>query len=50
MSLWGGEYFEGHHLPIDPAQHNLEIIFGEGSEEENSSSDENVSCEEQESD
>ncbi len=34
-----GEYFEGRGLAIDPEQHGLEIIFGEDSELEESSSD-----------
>ncbi len=32
-----GEYFEGHHLPFDPADHGLEIVFGEESDEEDTS-------------
>ncbi len=34
-----GEYFEGRHLAIDPSEHGLEIVFGEGSEQEESSSE-----------
>ncbi len=29
-----GEYFEGRHMPYDPEDHGLEIVFGEESEEE----------------
>ncbi len=38
-----GEYFEGCHLPVDPAEHGLEIVFGEDTESENSSSGEESS-------
>ena len=41
----GGEYFEGRHLPFDPADHSLEIVFGEGSELEESSSEEGQNSE-----
>ncbi len=27
-----GEYFEGRHLPCNPSNHDLEIVFGEDSE------------------
>ncbi len=35
-----GEYFEGHHLPFDPADFGLNIVFGESSDSDGSSSDE----------
>ncbi len=38
-----GEYFEGRHLPFDPQDHSLEIVFGEDSEEEHTSSDQETS-------
>ncbi len=43
-----GEYFEGHHLPIDPAVHGLEIVFGEDTDSESSSSDQETSAEDEE--
>ncbi len=45
----GGEYFEGRHLTFDPADHGIEIFFGEDSDSDNTSSDQGEQSDSQDS-
>ena len=39
MCPWGGEYFEGRHLVVNPEDHGLEIVFSQDEDGDTSDSD-----------